>query len=161
MPFGHHGAQPAEVPPGQQTLRFSHPGALGDHVTGPPAQHRIGQRTEVAERAEPERPAEDVRGPLALGPPGGIRAFAEEAGHLAVHDHESRLVGHGHRTGFEGLEVDAERVAGSGAGDGQGIEQADVRAGAALGLLAVAGQCQGVGVVAEGEQQCDREGSAR
>ena len=161
MPLGHHGAQPAEVAPGQQTFRFSHPGALGDHVTGPPAQHRIGQRTEVAERAEPERPAEDVRGPLALGAPGGVGAVGEEAGHLAVHDHERRLVGHGHRTRLEGLEVDAERVAGGGAGDGEGIEQADVRARAALGLLAVAGQCEGVGVVAEGQQQCDREGGAR
>ena len=55
--------------------------------------------------------------------------------------------------GLEGVEVDVEGVPGGGAGDGQGIEQADVGAGAALGLLAVPGQRERIGVVPEGEQQ--------
>ena len=78
-----------------------------------------------------------------------------------MHDDEGRLVGHAHLAGLQGVEVDVERVAGGGAGDGQGIEQADVGARGPLGLLAVEGQCQGIGVVAEGEQQRHREGGTR
>ena len=161
VPLGHDGAQPAEVAPGQQPLRLSHPGTFGDDVTGPPAQDGIGEPAEVAERAEAERPAQDVRRPLALGAPGGVGSVGEEARRLTVDDHESRLVGNGHLAGLEVVEVDVERVAGGGAGDGERVEQADVGAGAALGLLAGAGQCQGIGVVAEGEQKGHREGGAR
>ncbi len=78
-----------------------------------------------------------------------------------MHDHEGRLVGHGDRTRLERGEVDVECVPGGGAGDGQGVEQTDMGAGAALGLLAVPGQREGIEVVAEGEQQRDREGGAR
>ena len=49
----------------------------------------------------------------------------------------------------------------SGAGDGERIEQAHVRTGAALGLLAGAGERERVGVVAEREQERDGEGGAR
>ena len=78
-----------------------------------------------------------------------------------MHDDEGRLVGDGDLAGLERVEVDVERVPGGGAGDGQRVEQADVGAGAALGLLAVAGQRERVEVVAEGEQERDREGGAR
>ena len=101
----------AEVAPGQQPLGLAHPGALGDDVTGPPAQHGIGQLAQVAERAQAEGPAEDVRGPLALGPPVAYGVSVEEAGRLAVHDDEGRLVGDGHLVGLERVEVDVERVA--------------------------------------------------
>ena len=79
VPFGHDCAEGAEVAPGQQTLRFAHPGALGDDVAGPPAQHGIGELAEVAELAGAERPAEDVGGTLALGPPRGVGRVGEQA----------------------------------------------------------------------------------
>ena len=69
MPLGHDLAEPHEVAAAEQPLGLSHPGAFGDHVAGPPAQHRIGQRAQVTECAEAERAAQDVRGPLALGAP--------------------------------------------------------------------------------------------
>ena len=54
VPLGHDLAEPDEVAPAEQPLGLSHPGAFSDHVTGPPAQHRIGQRAQVAEGAESE-----------------------------------------------------------------------------------------------------------
>ena len=78
-----------------------------------------------------------------------------------MHDDEGRVLGDGHLVHLQGGEVDVERMAGDRAGDGQRIEQAHMRACAALGLLAVVGQREGIGVVAEGEQQRDRERGAR
>ena len=161
MPLGHEGAEGDQVAPAQEALRLAHPGALGDDVAGPPAQHGIGERAEVAELAGAEGPAEDVGGPFALGAPRGVGRAGEEAGRLAVDDDERRVGGTG--TGR------VSRVAKSmwrawpavAAGDRQRIEQADVGPRGALGLLAVVGERQGVGVVAEGEQQRDREGGAR
>ncbi len=68
--LGHDGAQAGEVAPRQQALGLEHAGALGDDVAGAPAQHGVGQGAEVPELAESERPAQDLRGPLALGAPG-------------------------------------------------------------------------------------------
>ena len=161
LSLGHDLAEPDEVAAAEQALGLPHAGAFGDDVTGPPAQHRIGQCAQVAEGAEPEGTPQHVRGPLAFGAPVGVGGGGEQAGRLTVHNDEGRFVGHGHLAGLEGVEVDVQRVAGAGTGDGQGIEEADVGARAALGLLAVEGQRQGIGVVAEGEQQRHREGGTR
>ncbi len=91
MPLGHEGAEGDQVAPSQQSLRLAHPGALGDDVARPPAQHGIGERAEVAELAGAEGPAEDVGGPLALGAPRGVGRAREEAGGLAVDDDERRV----------------------------------------------------------------------
>ena len=108
-----------------------------------------------------ERPADEVGGPFALGAPRGVGRAAEQAGDLAVHDDERRVGGNGDRTGLEAGEVDVQGVAGGGGGDRQRIEQTHVRPRAALGLLAVAGERQWVEVMAEREQEGDREGGAR
>ena len=159
--LGHDGPEAAEVAPGEESLGLVDAAALGDDVTGAPAQDGIGELAQVAERAGAERPPEDVGCPLALGSPGRVGRGVQEAGALAVHDHEGRLPGIGDLTGLEGREVDAERVAGQGGGDGERIEQAHVRDRAALGLLAGAGQGERVGVVPEREEERDGEGRAR
>ncbi len=41
VPFGHDGAQPGEVAPGQEPLGLPYPRTLGDDMTGAPAQDRI------------------------------------------------------------------------------------------------------------------------
>ena len=78
-----------------------------------------------------------------------------------MHDHEGSVVRDRDVAGLERVEVDVERVAGDGAGDGQWVEQPDVGARVALGLLAGAGDAQRLVVVAECEQERDSERRAR
>ena len=160
MPLGHDLTQDDQVAPHQEPLGLPDPGAFGDDVAGPTPQHRIAQLAQVAELAQPEGTAEHVRGPVALGPAGGVRGVDQEARRLAVHDDERGLVGHGHRPRLERVEVDVQRMARRGGGDGDRIEQPDVGAGQALGLLARARQRQGVRRVAEREEEGHREGRA-
>ncbi len=157
MPFGHDSAELVQVARAEEAFCLVHASALRHHVAGPAPQHRIGQRAEVTELAAPERPTEDVRGAFAFGSPRGVRGLGEQARGLAVHDDEGRLGGHGDRAGLERVEVDEERVAFAGTGAGERIEQPDVRARGPLGLLAGARESERVRIVAEREQDRDRE----
>ena len=130
-------------------------------MAGAAAQHRVGQPAQVAQGAQAERAPELAGGPLALGPPGGVRGLDEQAGRLAVHDDEGRLLGDRHRVGGQRVKVDGQRVLRRGAGDGERIEQADVCPRRPLRLLLGAGQRHGMGIVAQGEQHGHREGRAR
>ena len=161
MALGHDLAQRGQVAPFQEAFGLEDAGALGHHVAGPAAQHRVGQPAQVAQGAQAERAAELLGGALALGAAGGVGRLDEQAGRLAVHDDEGRLLGDRDRVGLERVEVDVQRVLRGGAGDGERIEQADVRARRPLRLLLGAGQRQGIGIVAQGEQQGHREGGAR
>ncbi len=109
----------------------------------------------------PRAPPHNVAPPARTGAPLGVGRAGEEAGRLAVHDDEGRRLGHGHLLRLEGVEVDAQGVPGRGTRNGQGVEQAHMGASTALGLLAVPGQGERVGVVSQGQQQRHREGGAR
>ena len=142
MPFRHHRAEADQVAAAQQALRLDDAGALRHDVSGASTEHGIGQLAQVAERAPPQRTAEDPRGPFALGAPRGVGGDGEDPRDLAVHDDEGRVRRYRDVPALERLEVDVQRVALTGAHDGQGVEEADVRARRALRLLAVAGERQ-------------------
>ena len=128
MPLRHDGTHTAQIAVGQHPLDLAHPSALGHHVTGPPAQHGVGQLARSPSSHGAERSAQDVCSPLALGAPGGVRGAGQEAGRLAVDDHEGRLFGNRHQTCLERGEIDVQRVSGGRGGDGERVEQPDVRA---------------------------------
>ncbi len=159
--LGHDLAHSAQIAPLEPAFRLEDPGALRDDVPGPPPEHGVGQRAQVAQGTQAERSPELLGRPLALVATGGVGRVGQEAGCLAVHDDECRLCRHHHWPGLEGVEIDMEGMSRGGARDGEGIEQSDVGAREALGLLLGTGQGEGFGVVAEGEQQGDREGRTR
>ena len=162
MALGHDGAEADEVAPGEQPLGLAHPGALGDDVAGPPAQHGIGQRAQVAELAEAERAPEDAARPARTRPAGWRRAcrssrrgaslctITKAASSGTATWRVSRVA----KSMWSACPAVAPAMA-------SGSSRPTCAPGAALGLLAGAGQRQRIGVVAEGEQERHREGGAR
>ena len=140
MAFRHHRAEAHEVAPAHQALGLPHAGALGHDVSGPTAQHGIRQLAQVAEGAPSQRTAEDPGRSFALGPPRRVGGRGEDPRDLAVHDDEGGVGRHRDVPGPERLEVDVQGMALAGSSDRQRVEQAHVRAGRTLRLLALDGE---------------------
>ena len=75
--------------------RVPHPLVLGQHVAGPPPQHRVVDGPLVAGAGQPQR-ADLGLGRLALAPPVGVRGAGQRAGHAGVHHHHLDVVGQRH-----------------------------------------------------------------
>ena len=155
MAFRHHLAETDEVAAAHQALGLPHAGALGHDVSGAPAEHGIPKLAQVAEGAASQRAAEDPSRSLALGPPRRVGGRGEDPRDLAVHDDEGGVGRHRDVPGPERLEVDVQGMALPGRSDRQRVEEAHVRAGRPLRLLALDGEGERV----EGPERV--EGSGR
>ncbi len=134
-------------------------GALGDDVARSAAEQRVAKADDVVGAGEAEG-SDDGRCCLALGHPGGVAGLAQRAVVARVGDDHVDRFGERDVAGGKGGEVDQERVAGSGAGTGERIEQPDRCPDQVLGLLAEPGDHDRGALDAEHAGQGDGESGA-